>query len=110
VDSVASDPFADYNCIKARALEIEKLKELVIQEIDAHRQELIDLSLRIHSNPELGFEERRASAWLTDYLEGKGFVSYLRLSGQATARGSRLSLFSLNMMPCPRLGMAVATI
>jgi amidohydrolase len=54
-------------------LELEKLKELVTQEIDAHRQELIDLSLRIHSNPELGFEERRASAWLTDYLEGKGF-------------------------------------
>ncbi len=59
--------------VEAKALELEKLKELVTQEIDAHRQELVDLSLRIHSNPELGFEEKKAVAWLTDYLGRNGF-------------------------------------
>jgi len=34
---------------------------------------LIDLSHRIHANPELGFEEKKASAWLADMLADAGF-------------------------------------
>ena len=41
--------------------------------IDQHRDGLIELSLRIHKNPELGYQERQASTWLAIFLEGAGF-------------------------------------
>ena len=49
------------------------LKASVIDEIDAHSQQLSALSLRIHSNPELAFQECKAAAWLTEYLEENQF-------------------------------------
>jgi len=54
-------------------VDIEKLKASVIGEVDTHRHQLNELSLRIHSNPELGFQEIKAVAWLTQYLEENGF-------------------------------------
>jgi len=50
-----------------------QLKQQVIDEIDRRRQELIDLSLRLHANPEVAFKEEKAAAWLADYLEANGF-------------------------------------
>jgi len=55
-------------------LDIEKLKASVIGEIDAHRYQIRELSLKIHSSPELGFQEFKAAAWLTQYLEESGFL------------------------------------
>lgn len=55
------------------SLDIAKLKALVIAEIETHRQQLHQLSLKIHSNPELGFQEVKAAAWLSQYLEENGF-------------------------------------
>jgi amidohydrolase len=40
---------------------------------DAHPG-LIELSHRIHANPELGYEEKLASGWLADSLEEAGFA------------------------------------
>jgi amidohydrolase len=54
-------------------LDIKKIKASVVEEVDARRQQLIDLSLKIHSNPELGFQEFKAVGWLTQYLEENGF-------------------------------------
>ena len=54
-------------------MDTEGLKTSVIGEIDARRQQLSELSLKIHSNPELGFQEVKAAAWLTQYLEENGF-------------------------------------
>ena len=54
-------------------MDTEGLKTSVIGEIDARRQQLSKLSLKIHSNPELGFQEVKAAAWLTQYLEENGF-------------------------------------
>ncbi len=54
-------------------LNMEKSKAAVIDEIDAHHHQLSELSLKIHANPELGFKEVRAAAWLTQYLEENGF-------------------------------------
>ncbi len=54
-------------------MDIEKLKASVIGEIDASRHQLSELSLKIHSSPELGFQEVKAAAWLTQYLEENGF-------------------------------------
>jgi len=54
-------------------LNIEELKASVTGEIDARRRQFSELSLKIHANPELGFHEVKATAWLTQYLEGSGF-------------------------------------
>jgi len=54
-------------------LEIEKLKALVTGGIDSRRQQLSELSLKIHSNPEPGFQEFKAATWLTQYLEENDF-------------------------------------
>ena len=45
----------------------------VRERLEGARDELIDLSHRIHDNPELGYEEERASEWLSDYLDANGF-------------------------------------
>ncbi len=55
------------------ALEKRELKKQVLEEVEAHRTELIELSLRIHADPELSLEEVKASGWLAEYLEGNGF-------------------------------------
>jgi amidohydrolase len=57
----------------ARNSDIEELKASVIAEIEACRHQLRQLSLKIHSSPELGFQEVKAVAWLTQYLEENGF-------------------------------------
>jgi len=54
-------------------LDIEELKGQVSGEIDARRHQLSELSLKIHSNPELGFQEVKAATWLAQYLEENGF-------------------------------------
>ena len=54
-------------------MSIEKLKASVTGEVDAQRHQLSELSLKIHDNPELGFHEVKAAAWLTQYLEENGF-------------------------------------
>lgn len=55
-------------------MDTEKLKASVIGEIDARRHQLSELSLKIHANPELGFQEVKATEWLTEYLEENGFL------------------------------------
>ena len=52
---------------------MEELKNSIISRVDSQSQQLSDLSLKIHANPELGFRETRAVTWLTEYLEGNGF-------------------------------------
>ncbi len=52
----------------------EELKRRATQDIDRRRDSLIELSLRIHSTPEIAFEEHRSAAMLEDFLEGEGFA------------------------------------
>ena len=54
-------------------MDTEELKARVSGEIDARRHQFSELSLKIHSNPELGFQEVKAATWLTQYLEENGF-------------------------------------
>ena len=54
-------------------METESLKSSVVDELDTCRRQLGELSLKIHANPELGFQEVRAAGWLTHYLEENGF-------------------------------------
>jgi amidohydrolase len=66
-------------------LEIEKLKLKIKDSVELQRQQLIQLSLNIHDNPELGFKEEKASAWLSSYLENSGFHVERGIAGLATA-------------------------
>jgi amidohydrolase len=66
-------------------LDTESLKASVIDEIDACCHELSELSLKIHSNPELGFQEVKAAHWLTQYLEANGFSIEQGICGLPTA-------------------------
>jgi amidohydrolase len=50
----------------------DELKEKIAGAVDRLADELEGLSQEIHSNPELGFEEEKAHAWLTGFLEAKG--------------------------------------
>jgi len=62
-----------------------ELKAKVSRQVEQQRQELIELSLKIHVNPELGFKEEKASAWLTDYLARNGFQVENGIGGLTTA-------------------------
>ena len=66
-------------------MEIEELKVETRDRVELQRHQLIQLSLNIHDNPELGFEEEKASAWLTGYLEDSGFHVEPGIVGLATA-------------------------
>ena len=53
--------------------------------VDAARDDLTALSRRIHANPELGYEEERASGWLEETLDAAGFAVEPGVCGLPTA-------------------------
>ena len=59
------------------------------ERIEQARDELLDLSHRIHAEPELGMEEVKACGWLSDSLEGAGFEVERRYRGLETAFAAR---------------------
>lgn len=64
---------------------MSKHKARVVNEVERMREELVGLSLKLHSNPELSFEEVKAAGWLTEYLEAKGFALERGFCGLPTA-------------------------
>jgi len=48
-------------------------KHAAQERFDSAREELIELSHRIHAHPELGFEEEKSSVWLCEALTEAGF-------------------------------------
>ncbi len=66
-------------------MDVDRIKSLIIDEIDAHSHELTALSRKIHDNPELGFHEHQAAKWLTGYLEKNGFAIEPGICGLETA-------------------------
>lgn len=63
----------------------EALKARVVEAADRLAAELEALSHRIHDHPELGFEEEKAHAWLTDFLEKHGARVERGVGGLPTA-------------------------
>ena len=60
-----------------------------MDEIDSRRHQLSELSQKIHSSPEPGFQEVKAATWLTQYLEENGFKVERGICELSTAvRGS----------------------
>jgi len=60
-------------------------KQAAQQQLESVRQGLLSLSHRIHSKPELGFEEEHASAWLCETLDTAGFRVEKGVAGLPTA-------------------------
>ncbi len=62
--------------------------------VEAARDEIIDLSHRIHANPEPAFEERQAAGWIAERLRAHGYevtapAGSLETAIRATLRGGR---------------------
>lgn len=62
-----------------------ELERRILAAIDRDAAELIDVSLTIHANPELQYEERKAAALLTSKLEARGFEVQRAAAGIETA-------------------------
>ena len=54
----------------------------------------------IHANPELGFEEEKASAWLAEYLSDAGFQVESGICGLPTAFSARVGSGPLHLAIC----------
>lgn len=61
------------------------LKQSAAQDVERRRNELIDLSLRIHANPEIAFEEHKSTEALATYLGENGFAVERGICEIATA-------------------------
>ncbi len=75
-------------------------KSAVGESIDAVQDRLLALSHRIHANPELGFEEVRASAWVGEALADAGFAVEAGICGMPTAFVARAGSGPLNLAIC----------
>jgi amidohydrolase len=62
-DTLAATPAAPFADVKARAA----------QAVEAARDEILDLSHRIHANPEPAFEEVQAAGWVADAVRAHGY-------------------------------------
>ena len=60
-------------------------KRRIALAVEAARDELLDLSHRIHAAPEPAFEEHRAAAWCAEVLAAHGFEVELPAGSLATA-------------------------
>jgi amidohydrolase len=49
------------------------MKARLAEAVERHRTEILDLSHRIHANPEPAFEEHRAAAWVAEAIARHGF-------------------------------------
>ena len=61
------------------------VKDQIAAAVDRLGDELESLSHRIHDNPELGYHEVKASAWLTEFLADQGFKVERGVAGVDTA-------------------------
>ncbi len=66
-------------------MESESLKKEAIAEIDSISKKLIEISDRIHANPEIGHKEFETSKLLSGELEKSGFRVEKPVCGLATA-------------------------
>lgn len=75
-------------------------KEGARERLDAVQDRLIDLSHRIHANPELKFEEEKACAWLCDELSSFGFTVEANVFDLPTAFIARAGRGPLHLAVC----------
>ena len=70
------------------------------ERFDSVSNALIELSHRIHANPELGFEEERSSAWVAESLSDAGFKVDTGICDLPTAFAARAGSGPLHIAIC----------
>ena len=75
-------------------------KEAARERVEQARDELVALSRRIHANPELGFQEERACAWLCELLDGAGLQVERGVGDLPTAFAARAGSGPLHVVVC----------
>src|SRR6476661_6656240 len=65
--------------------ELEQAKTRVAETVDRLADELERISHQIHANPELCFQEHKASGWLADFLAAQGAAVERGVGGLPTA-------------------------
>ena len=68
--------------------------------LEAARDDLVALSHRIHANPELGYEEEKASVWLGEALDAAGFRVQRAAGGIPTAFKATVGSGPLHVAIC----------
>ncbi|MCU0482760.1 MAG: M20 family metallopeptidase [Chloroflexi bacterium] len=71
--------------------DVSALKSRVAAAVTASRAEILDLSHRIHSNPEPAFEERQAATWVAESIGRHGYAVELGVGSLPTAVRGRLA-------------------
>jgi amidohydrolase len=66
-------------------IDLDSLKARVVETVDGLADDLWELALRIHANPELAYKEEKAAAWLSDFLEKRGCRLTRGVGGVPTA-------------------------
>jgi amidohydrolase len=93
-------------------LDIARLKAAIVKEIDSLSPQLGDLSRKIHDNPEIAMQERRACAWLVEFLKANGFTVAKGVAGMPTAfkaiygKGKPVIAFLAEYDALPKMGHA----
>ena len=66
-------------------MDLTKTRKRAVDAIDRRRDALVELSLGIHANPELAYQERAAAGSIASFLEGDGFAVTREYRGIETA-------------------------
>jgi amidohydrolase len=66
------------------------VKQRIAEAVEENRSAILELSHRIHANPEPAFEEKRASAWVADAIRAHGYEVEYPVGSLATAVRGRL--------------------
>ena len=61
------------------------IKDQIVSSVDAHKEELVSLSHRIHENPELSGDEFQAMSWQVELYKKHGFAVETGLGGLKTS-------------------------
>jgi amidohydrolase len=64
---------------------MSSVKDAIAQAVERLASDLESLSQRIHDNPELGYQETKACAWLAEFLGSQGFKVEKGVGGVETA-------------------------
>ncbi len=75
-------------------------KEAARDRLEEARDDLVDLSHRIHATPEIGYHEELAAAWLCEALDGGGLEVEQGVAGLPTAFAARAGGGPLHVAVC----------
>lgn len=77
-----------------------RAKVRAAEEIERRRGDLVDLSHRVHAEPELGFCEEKASGWVAEVLRDSGFDVQLGVCDMPTALSATYGNGTLRLGIC----------